>query len=432
VQDQWRAAARLAINYGLRWDLENGLEKVIHPDYRNIAPRVGVAYAVDSKTVIRAGFGLYYDRYNLSFVFVTYPERPVVIPGVNIPGERQGAADAGWVVNEMLPGLAGLPAEAAKTLVLTGQLPPIYNSGPCPPNCTAGAGLVDPNSRNSYAEQSTVQIDRQIAKGLTLSAGYLFVGAHHLVRAEDLNVAPPVGVLPDGKVLLGGSLYNSGLLYYTDNSGNSVYHGGNIELSKRYGPFFQAKASYTFSKTLDDGTFTTFVSTPQNVYERNLERADSNQDVRQRFVANFVASAPRNSFLRGFELSGIVTAQSPRPFTLFVGFDVNNDNNPVTDRVGLSARNTYWGDDLQTADIRLSRLFRLTERSKLLLSADAFNLLNRPNVDEVTTVYGAPDFIRAVPRRYNDGIGSPANPLFGEPRTMLNPRQLQFAVRVSF
>jgi hypothetical protein len=432
VQDQWRAAPRLTLNYGLRWDFEQGLEKEIHPDYRNIAPRIGIAYAPDSKTVIRAGFGLFFDRYNLSFVFVTYPERPVVIPGVQIPGTRQGAQTAGWIVNELVPGAAGLPADAAKTLILTGQLPPSYNTGPCPPNCTAGAGLVDPNSRNSYSEQSSFGIDREMAKGLTLSVGYLFVGAHHLVRAEDLNVAPPVGTLSDGKSLLGGSLYNSGLLYYTDNSGNSVYHGMTVEMNQHYGKYFQAKGSYTFSKTLDDGTFTTFVSTPQDVYARNLERANSNQDVRQRFVANFVANAPATSFMRNFELSGIVTIQTPRPFTAFVGFDANNDNNPVTDRVGLSARNTYWGDNLQSADIRLSRFFQIAEHSKLLLSADAFNLLNRPNVDEVTTVYGAPDFIGASPQHYKDGVGSPANPLFGEPRTMLNPRQLQFALRLSF
>jgi hypothetical protein len=117
---------------------------------------------------------------------------------------------------------------------------------------------------------------------------------------------------------------------------------------------------------------------------------------------------------------------------MFVGFDVNNDNNPVTDRVGLSARNTYWGDSLRTVDIRVARFFRIAERAKLLLSADAFNLFNRPNADEVTTVYGAPDFIGAAPVHYKDGIGSPASPLFGEPRTMLNPRQLQFAVKLSF
>jgi hypothetical protein len=432
IADQWNLAPHLTVNYGLRWDLEGGLERVIHPDYLNIAPRLGIAWAPDSKTVIRAGSGLFFDRYNLSFVFVTEPERPVMIPGVDIPGQWQGQTAAGWIVNEMFPGLAGLPANAAKTLVLTGQLPPSYNSGPCPPNCTAGAGLVDPNSRNAYAEQASFQIDRKIAPGLTVSAGYLFVGAHKLVRAEDLNVAPSIGTLPDGKQLLGGSLYPTGLLYYTDNSGNSAYNGATLEVKQHYGKHFQARASYTFSKTMDDGTFTTFVSTPEDLYQRNLERALSNQDVRQRFVANFVADAPEHGILRKFQLTGIVTMQSPRPFTDYVGFDVNNDNNPVTDRVGLSARNTYEGDDLQSVDLRLTRYFQLTERVKLHLSVDAFDVLNRPNVNEITTVYGAPDFIGPAPQHYGDGIGSPASPLFGQPRTMFNPRQLQFGLKLSF
>ena len=136
--------------------------------------------------------------------------------------------------------------------------------------------------------------------------------------------------------------------------------------------------------------------------------------------------------MRRFQFSGIVTLQSPRPFTDFVGFDINNDNNPVTDRVGLSARNTYEGDDLRTVDLRLARFFQLTERVKLNLSVDAFDLLNRPNVDEITTVYGAPDFIGPAPQRYADGIGSPASPQFGQPRTMVNPRRLQFGVKLTF
>ncbi len=432
VQDQWRVSPKVTLNYGLRWDLEKGLDNVIHADYRNLAPRIGIAYALDRKTVIRAGSGLFFDRYNLSFVFVASPERPVVIPGVQIPGVLKGSENAGWVVNELLPGPAGMPADVAKNLVLTGQLPPTYNSGPCPPNCTAGAALVDPHSRTPYSEQSSLGIDREIGKGLTMGAGYLFVAAHHLARAEDLNVVPAVGKLADGKDLLGGSLYPSGLLYYTDDSGNSVYHGLTVQIDQRYGQLFRLNANYTFSKTLDDGTFTTFVSTPQDLYSRNLERANSNQDVRQRFVASFVAQAPAKSILRNCEFSGIVTLQSPRPFTTFVGFDVNNDNNPVTDRVGLSARNTYWGDSLRSVDLRVTRLFRLRESTVLRISADAFNLANRPNVDEVTTVYGAPDFLGAIPQQYKDGRGSPANPLFGEPRTMLNPRQLQFAVKLSF
>jgi len=83
-------------------------------------------------------------------------------------------------------------------------------------------------------------------------------------------------------------------------------------------------------------------------------------------------------------------------------------------------------------DLRLTRSFQIAENLKLHLSVDAFNVLNRPNVDEITTVYGAPDFIGAVPRDYKDGIGSPASPLFGQPRTMFNPRQLQFGVKLTF
>ena len=259
------------------------------------------------------------------------------------------------------------------------------------------------------------------------------MAAHHQVRAENLNVSAPVGVLPDGKETFAGPLYNNaGLLYYTDNSGNSAYNGMTLQVSERYGQFLHLNANYTFSKTLDDGTFTTFVSTPQDLYRRNLERANSNQDVRNRFIANFVATGSDHGIIRDFELSSIVTLQSARPFTLFVGFDANNDTNPVTDRVGASARNTYWGDALRTVDLRLSRSFRLKERGHALFSVDAFNLLNRANVDEVTSVYDAPDFVGGIPRHYKDGIGSPVNPLFGGPRTMLNPRQLQFAVKLSF
>jgi outer membrane receptor protein involved in Fe transport len=433
AQDQWKVTPKVTLNYGLRWEFEKGLQSEINPDYRNFGPRIGIAYSPNKKTVIRAGYGIFYDRYSLSFVFVTYPERPVVIPGVSLPGVRTGSANAGWVLNQLTPGPAGLPADAAKTLLLTGQLPANYITGPCPPSCTAGAALVDHNSRTPYSEQSSFEVEREIAHGFTVSAGYLFVAAHHLVRAENLNVSLPVGTLPDGKDLFAGPLYqNAGLLYYTDNSGNSVYHGLELQASQRYSQYFHFNANYTFSKTLDDGTFTTFVSTPQDLYKRNLERALSNQDVRHRFVANFVLEGPRKTVLRNIELSSIITLESPRPFTLFVGFDANNDTNPVTDRVGQSARNTYAGDKLESFDLRLSRHFGMGEHLKALVAVDAFNLFNRANVDELDSVYGAPDFIGAIPRNYKDGVGSPVNPLFGQPLTMFNPRQLQVSAKFTF
>jgi hypothetical protein len=62
---------------------------------------------------------------------------------------------------------------------------------------------------------------------------------------------------------------------------------------------------------------------------------------------------------------------------------------------------------------------------------DAFNALNRANVDEVFSVYGTPDFIGPVPQHYGDGIGG-ADPSFGSPRTAFNPRQLQFSANLRF
>jgi hypothetical protein len=173
------------------------------------------------------------------------------------------------------------------------------------------------------------------------------------------------------------------------------------------------------------------VSTPQSNAQRNLERANSNQDARQRFVANFTADAPEHTFLRYFELSSIITLQSARPFTLFVGFDANNDGNPVTDRVGASPRNSYRGDSLKTVDLRLSRVLHINERARLNLAVDAFNLFNRANVDEVFSVYGAPDFIGAAPAHFGDGISGPSGQV-GTPRTVFNPRQFQLSGKLTF
>jgi hypothetical protein len=341
-----------------------------------------------------------------------------------------------------------LPPGTVPPPLLTSAFENLINSGSFPNNSlfVQGGTAVDRNLLPPYSEQTSLEVDREVVKGLTLSLGYMFVAGHHLVRPIDLNVGPPIGQEPGtGKDIYAfairdpnipappfGSPGTNGIFYFTDSTGNSAYHGMTFQVIEKASKYFQLNANYTLSKTLDDGTFVTFVSTPQSNAQRNLERAYSNQDARHRFVANFVADAPQQwTFLRNFELSSIVTLQSGRPFTMFVGFDANNDGNPVTDRVGPSARNTYRGDMLETVDMRLSRAIHLKESKQLNLSVDAFNLLNRANVDEVFSVYGAPDFIGPVPRHFGDNTIA-ANPSFGSPRTVFNPRQLQFAAKFTF
>jgi hypothetical protein len=372
------------------------------------------------------------------------------------------------------------PAQAAARLVTTGQNPPNFNTGPEGTFVTNSGGGIERNFKIAYSEQASLEIDQQLGKGLVVSAAYLFLRAHHQIRPQNLNVCPSAGStdaatscpaadavpgppltpdgpfpgneLPDGRAAFSGALYqNAGLMYVLDSTGNAAYDGGTFSVKDAIGPYFRVDASYTFSHTIDDGTFTTFVSTPQDEYNRSLERASSVQDVRHQFVANFTADASKDSFLRNFELGSVITLQSPRPFTIFVGNDVNGDTNPVTDRVGTSPRNAYRGDDFYDMDLRVARTIHFNERMGVLLAFDAFNLFNRANVNEVTSVYGGGtiDFCGAVPTRYKDpaslaiqagtvtcpaGNGGAPTPnlLFGTPRTMFNARQLQFSAKFTF
>jgi outer membrane receptor protein involved in Fe transport len=520
-QDQWRVTPKLTFNYGLRWDFETGLGRHIDSYYKSFQPRVGFAYSPDNKTVIRAGFGIFVDRVNMVFFFTPGNQKTVAgyLPGITLPMVQSDAAHGGWQLNlavspgNIPPGITctqGIPdvtpcfslaADLAASILTTGLYPQEFITDLCLTDgqgaCYAGAGGVDRHiSKPPYAEQASLQIEREIGKGLTLGAGYLMVQSHRLVQGNGINEHCPVGTSKpdpnaqgllnaDGTLsncngtpspLLFGKPYfgdtgglefgNAGFLDYNNDVDNAIYHGLTIHARERVGSYFTLDANYTFSHTIDSGNFTTFINLPQNQFDPAAERANSNQDVRHRFVLDFTAEGPKNSFLRNFALSSIINAQTGRPFTLFTGTgDSNGDSNPVTDRPGLVGRNTYYGDHLYSWDLRVSRYFQLGERKRLDLAFDAFNLLNRQNIDEVVSVYGGPEICGATPTRFNDAatraiqagqvscpavapppnappadaawfVGSPfvppPNEFLGTPRAMLNPRQLQISVKFSF
>ena len=567
-QDQWRITPKLTFNYGLRWDYESGLGNYVKPDYGGWQPRVGLAYSPDSKTVIRAGFGVFDDRYNMTFFFV--PNTQKVVAGYlcdnKAPSALAAKCSAAGIQPQVLPMIAqnntqdvqgyqlfGLPASqgaAAKaaSVIATGGYDAFTSTGTatgtitfagtCFLNgaCGVGSGGMDyNNSKIPYAEQASLQVSRQLGGGLAVSLGYLFVGAHRLVRGNNINIPCPLGTTDAGQAAhptdplpewapgmvnangtfstcgqgtpvlgtgvlaglgpwFGGALgsglqtLSAGLLDYNNDVAKAAFNGAMVTVTERIKDNFTLSANYTFSHTLDDGNFTTFINLPVNQLDLAAERANSNQDVRHRFVANFTAEGPEKTFLRHFQLSSIITAESGRPFTIFYGSDTLNDvAGGATDRVGgapigstcptaslcntMIPRNTYIGDPLYSWDLHLGRFFQIRESVRLNVGVDAFNFLNRPNVDEVTSVYGSPVFCGTtptVPRHYKDAtslaiqrqdpstacpagpIGVPGgslaptpigtdlfipsnpNPTFGEPRTMMNPRQFQFSAKLSF
>ena len=584
VQDSWRVTSKLTLNYGLRWDVETGLSQYVNNDYRGWQPRVGIAYSPDSKTVIRAGFGLFYDRYDMTFFFVPNTQKVVAgyLCGNNAPASIASACQAKGILPQNLTGiesnqgqagqgyqLFGFPAsqgasKIAAGIIATGGYDGVDNgsiemAGTCLLNgaCGVGSGGMEHNSKLPYAVQGSLEVDRQFGGGFALSLSYLFVGAHHLVRGNNINIPCPVGTTKGGAAtdpttifpggpggwvpglvnadgstspctgtptlgagaiagigpFFGGALnsglqtISAGLMDYNNDVANAVYHGLNVTGIERIGKYFSMTANYTWSHTIDNGNFTTFINLPVNQFDYSAERANSNQDLRHRFVTNFTLMAPTTGWYRNFTLSGIVTVETGRPFTIFYGNDTLGDIAGVaTDRVGgapltaqcptvttcntLIPRNTYYGDGLRTLDLRVSRAFKLPENRQIELSVDAFNLLNRPNVDEVTSVYGSPVFCGTtptIPGSYKDattiaiehGAASTACPVgpipavpgvpqagslaptpvtsslptcnfapacpegvlyipfqpnssFGLPRTMFNARQLQFAAKFTF
>ncbi|MBO0722097.1 MAG: TonB-dependent receptor, partial [Blastocatellia bacterium] len=196
AQDQWHFTPKLTVNYGLRYDFETGLGDHIDPYWGAVQPRVGFAYSPDNKTVIRAGYGLFFDRNNMTFFFITGNQKtiPGFIPGVTLPMVRTGADTGGWQLNlvnaaAFLPspltcqGLVepgpssfclGAAGTVAKSIITTGIYPQEFLAGACPPACTVGAGGLDRhNNRLPYANQASLEINREIAKGLTVGGGYL-------------------------------------------------------------------------------------------------------------------------------------------------------------------------------------------------------------------------------------------------------------------
>jgi hypothetical protein len=564
AQDQWKLTSKLTVNYGLRWDVETGLSAFVKNDYNEFQPRVGLAYAPASNTVIRAGFGIFFDRQNLTFFFVPNTQKIVAgyqcgnhapagiaaicsaagIQPQNFPNIMSNLGQAGQgyqlLADPATPGPPGSPCAGvpqapclAAKIIQTGAyntaFPSVEMAGTCFTTgaCGIGEGGMDHNSRTPYAEQGSFEIDHQFGRGFAVNLSYLFVEAHKLVRGNNINIPCPVGTtksaitdpLPewmpglvnaDGTLspctgtptlgtgalaglgpFFGGALgsglqtISAGLEDYNNDVANAIYHGGTLTVMER-GKYFNLTANYTYSHTIDNGNFTTFINLPVNQFDYAAERANSNQDARHRFVANFTAIAPKTGLWRNFELSNIVTLQSGRPFTIFYGNNTLNDvAGGATDRVGGSQfvpgscptvqncqtmipRNTYIGDPYYNWDLRVARAVHINERLTMNLAFDAFNLLNRANYDEVTSVYGSPVFCGGVPHHYNDamtraiqqqaasvtcpngGIGVPGGSLaptpigtdlfipttpntnFGLPRTAMNPRQLQVSARFTF
>lgn len=392
IQDEWRLRANLTINAGLRYDAQF-LPDPINTDRNNFAPRFGLAYAPGNhRTVIRASYGLYFDR--------------IPLRATSNALQRDGSK---YIVVQLAPGQAGAP-------VFPNVLPIQPVNLPTRPNITR----IDPNIENGYSQQASLQIERQLPGNAALSAGYLHLRGLHLILSRNLNV--PRFPASAGIVNLGRPDPSFGNISRFESSGDSYYEGLIVSFNQRTTRWASFRVSYTLSKTIDDaGNF--FFSAPQNNFDLRDDRGLSDNDQRHRLTVSGLFEAPHapreSAFRRAIDalrLSYIFSYASRLPFNIQTNTDRNFDTN-FNDRPAGVGRNTGRGFDFASLDLRLSKTFRFTERFSVEALAESFNTLNRTNLQLPNNIFGA---------------GTAPLASFGKPTAAGDPRQIQFGLRVAF
>jgi hypothetical protein len=471
VEDKWRATNRLTLNGGIRWEWETWPSNVLNTQWKNFDPRVGLAYNLGTKhnLVVRAGFGLFHGIIPAPLLACQIPSCGGTIG--KYPGRPfENALDAKTELFAFASA-ANITGIALQGLVNDGAYPdnttdPFTNPFPgCQPISKCGffgpsvVVRFDQNHKNPYGIQGSLAIEFQPRPDTTVSLSVLHVRGVHLGSFFNVNQPDPKQVVtlhdsqgrtgPKNEYCAPGPVpcpFNPGVrtfpiaIYFEATSRwDSVYDGFLLNVNKRLSHNFGYGISYTLSKSIDDGPNPSFVLIPQDSQNFRAERALSSDDVRQRLVINGTVSTPKtwNVVTRDVLFGLIATIQSPMRFTKFAGFDANGDIFGNNDRVGIEPRNTFVGDNFRSVDFRIARTIAFREKKSVELIAEAFNLFNTTNIRFFNTVYGASDFCPADPTALFCSAtqsfreGSP-NPLYGSPRAVFNPRQIQLAVKFNF
>ncbi len=402
---------------------------LVKTDYHDVAPRIGLAWSPGGgSTVIRAGYGIGFvdplggegalnsNEFNLPFYYVNTVTQ--------FPFTQQT-----YTLSKGLPALV---------------IPPV--SAP-----SGNQRYIDPDERNAYSQTWTIGVQRAIRRTMLAEVDYVGTSGTGLLTATDINAAPPGTTNPVLRQPYGPALSE---IRELSDSAHSIYHGLQSKLEQRFAHGLYFLASYTWSKAIDNqsnGTDTAAASGqyPQDPLNSSLDRGLSSFDVPQRFVASFVwelpfgrgksfgsnLPGPINAVVAGWQVSGVITAQSGSPFSVLMSCaDVNAEgNNCRPDRIasgavpageqsiaewfntqafvippapayGNAGRNILFGPAMQNFDLGVARSFRWddNEARRLQIRAEFFNALNHTNLGLPVSSIDSPSFgsiVTAAPGR---------------------------------
>jgi outer membrane receptor protein involved in Fe transport len=409
AQDQYRINSRLLVNFGVRYEYTHIPQPtIVNPDYpqtgvihsakNNWAPRVGLSYGLtkDGKTILRAGYGMFYSRIQTGLVNTFFINNNVYQKSITYNANQAAQLAAGPVYPNFLPSTSFNPPPGSTDII-----------------------FADPNLRNPYTHQANIGIERQLTSTLNLNVSYVWSRGVLLYGVRDLNVGP-LGA-PVTYTILNSSGGVAGTYttptYRTprpdqryrrialiDNPGLSYYDGLVVQVNKRFSRSFQASAAYTWSHAIDlnqsnasNNIF--FGATPTSYANGDFvsEKGSAANDTRHRAVINFVWSptlTKSNSVLaryliNNWQLSQVTTLQSSQPINSTTSIGGNafpgalssgslNGLGGGFSRVPFQPVDNLDLDRIYKVDARLAKKLPFTERVTGYLQFEAFNVFNTP------------------------------------------------------
>jgi len=467
AQDSFRISPRLTFNYGLRWDYyavvheknhlfsdfvptsattgnliqvgPGGLPNLYKPDKTNFSPRVSVAWDVTGrgKTVVRAGYGLFFDAFSQDMMLGHLPYPTFYAPGP--------------AYNPIGPNPIQMAQINPAALDVNGAYiagTPLYGVPDCSFECDIFS--FDRNLKTPYIENYNVNVQQQFNRNLVLQVGYVGSQGHRLFRFFDINQPSQATIttedtacncINDVSVSRNYGFPNGAFYIFQENStGKSNYHSLQTSLHVTNYRGFTSIVNYVWSKSLDNSSdgedFVVNAAQPQDSNSPQKEYGLSNFDIRNRFTWILGYEFPKLSgsmqkLKNGWGVDSTITMQSGQPFTLNYNFEDDfsgggdgfdrpdvvgrivyhkrdprnyidlsafampcllapgidqtnlsgfaSDCQPGTRHYGNLGRNALIGPTFKQWDLALYKNTPITERVTMQLRAEFFNLLNHPN-----------------------------------------------------
>lgn len=429
-QDTWQARSNLVITYGVRYDKFQGppalsnapfvYSRAFRTPAADFAPRLGIAWSVTPKTVLRVSSGMFYEAppTNLWFNALFNSGLPQAFVG-NIPPTSPFAPAFPNVIT-LQPGLLATPSIAAVT----------------------------PNFKNAYTINSSFQIAQQLSNSDALTVAYINTGARNQTYLRNMNLINPVSYLADGRPVFSSSINANTRLYpqfadirFQDIGAIADYNAMVVNYQHRFAHGFLASGSYTWSHSISDAPDTNSFEQNTSIEDatnRSRDRGNSIIDRPHAFTLSSVIAptfSGGNRFVRalanGNQLTILVVAQSGDVQNIVANQILNNDqltsspaNTPTTNvtRPLFVGRDTARTPNIYQLDMRYTRtLFTLFERVKPKFWAEANNVFNHPNITTVNTT-----------ATVNSAGVITKPPTFAPVSTVLEGRIIQLGVRVDF